>query len=422
VPIGAQLSAAFTGLVEQMLEDQFPDHPRFETEVRPRDLQLVLEQVKLAILTSDGRIQVPSDRRKVMRQIATPLQLGVQHEAPFVLGTHWKDHLDRAVARATQAGAERITVRDMRRWLEEPKPIGLTRDVQSLVVLVYAAQTGRSFQLDGGSEQPTVEKLDDELELVTSELPDESAWHAAVARAASIFDLEAVNPAYNPTAFERLVARLRERGTALLPDAERLVGSLEGRLANLGADPQQAARLCTAVAACELVRGLSDGERPVAVIECLAAAELPASEQVVGASLSTVEAVLATLEDPRWDTLGLAAKRAEQGHVAYRRIVEALAQTLAHDEFAEPLDPAVKRAHSKAIALLEESGSTARPAASSGPGSKPAVAAAAKAGTVHGEAHGIAIAQAREKLDQLDAEPGEVRIDLSWTITTDPGP
>lgn len=62
-----------------MLDVQYPAHPRFMDEVRPRDLRTVWEVVQQAI-DAGGRIEsVPSDRRRVLRRIANPLELGTQH-------------------------------------------------------------------------------------------------------------------------------------------------------------------------------------------------------------------------------------------------------------------------------------------------------------------------------------------------------
>ena len=83
----------------------------------------------------------------------------------------WKDHFDRAIAAAQQQGQSEITVGDLRRWTDIPEPLGLPRDLQSLVILVYAAQSGRVFRQHGGPAQPTFEKLDDDLELVSPQLP-----------------------------------------------------------------------------------------------------------------------------------------------------------------------------------------------------------------------------------------------------------
>jgi hypothetical protein len=407
VLIGSNLSDALGMLVDQMLEAQYPEHPRFETEVRVRDLRLVLEEVQRAAMAPDGRIEVPSDRRKVMRQIATPLRLGIQHEAPFVLGTHWKDHLNKSVALALQQGSERVTVRDVRRWIEEPKPLGLSRDVQSLVILAYAAQTGRSFKLHGGPGQATVEKLEDDLELVTAELPEESAWKIAVERAASILGLASVNPAHNPTAFERLVSALGECGVGLRPAAEQLLPLLERRLRDVAIDPVDVQRVKTARVALEIANVLTEDLAPTEMIDGFAGVEIPTSDQVVGRSLRSSAALLKTLEDPRWEMIGVAAKRADSGDLSYRRVLEHLAHALTRDEFAEPLAPAVARAASDAAALLQDQEPAPR---------TPGI----ESGVVRGSLSGLELEGARAKLQELASEVGEVRIDMSWTIKADP--
>ena len=150
VPVGAHLSEALDRLIDQMLSRQFPEHPKFETEIRARLLRVVLEEVQRAVQAEDGRIEVPSDRRKVMRQIAAPLRLGEQYEAPFLLGTHWKDVLERAAGTARHDGATTISVADLRAWIDASAPMGLTRDVQSLIIMSFAAQTGRAFALNSG--------------------------------------------------------------------------------------------------------------------------------------------------------------------------------------------------------------------------------------------------------------------------------
>jgi hypothetical protein len=412
VPIGAQLSDALGGLVEQMLANQFPGHPHFETEVKARELRIVLEEVQRAADSPDGRVEVPSDRRKVMRQVATPLQLGVQHEAPFVLGTYWKDHLDKAIARAVQGDAATIKVRDLRQWVEEPHALGLPREVQSLVVLAYAAQTSRSFRLHGGPVQPTVEQLDDEFELVTIDLPSEHAWRIAGERAAGVFGLAAVNPARNAASFERLVAELREHGAALLPAAEQLVPLLEGRLKQFDVDPAQATRLSTAVDARDLVAGLDSGVEGVTLIERFAGAALPGGVETVGKSLSSASEVVAALENPHWQMLSVVVERAHDGDSAHQRIVDELVQVLVRDEFAAPVAAAVERAASAGIELLRATAPP--PAVESAP-----IAVDGSAGGERGEARALDLTAARSKLDDLERAGGALSIDLTWTIATE---
>ena len=403
VPVGAQLADALDGLIGQMLDAQYPNHPRFEAEPRLPALRLVLAETQRAIEMPDGRIEVPSDRRRVMRQIATPLRLGVQYEAPFVLGTHWKDHLDRAAGRARQAGQEQITVRDLRAWIDEPHPLGLPREVGSLIALVYAAQTRRSFRLHGGPAQAQFEKLDDDLELVAANLPGEDAWRSAVSRASSILGTAAVNPARNPSSVEKLADDLRAKGGALLGAAGELVPLLEQRLRELGGDPAAADRVRTAAAAHELAQGLAQGDDPVAVIERLAAAQAPTTEQALGTSLASAAATVQALDTARWQVPLLVAQRARSGEQAHRRIVDELTRALSHDEFAEPLAPAVEGASAQGVALLGEP----KPPKPPDP-----------PGATRGSLSGAKLGEARSKLDELECEQGSVQIDLHWTIST----
>ena len=205
------------------------------------NLRVVLEETLRAVEQPDGRIAVPTDRRKVMRAIATPLELGTQHEEPFVLGTRWKDHFDRAIAAAQQEGQAQITVGDLRRWTDQPEPLGLPRDLQSLVILVYAAQSGRVFRQHGGPVEPSLDKLDDDFELVSPQLPSEEAWKVARARAA----VGARNRRRQPGAQQLRDARReppRGRLRRSCPRPRRCVPVLERRIGELGGDPDASAR------------------------------------------------------------------------------------------------------------------------------------------------------------------------------------
>ena len=423
LPVGTQMSDALPNLVDQMLTAQYPAHPKFETEIRKRDLRIVLEEVQRATQTSDGRIEVPSDRRKVMRQIAAPLKLGIQYEAPFLLSTHWKDVLDRAVAVARQAGEERITVKDVRVWITAAEPMGLQRDVESLIVLCYAAHTSRTFQLRGGPVQPTVDRLDDEIELVTAVMPSEPSWREAVVRAGAILGLASINPAYNPSSFEALVFKLRERGRALMPDAESLVSTLERRLAQLGIDPQHAPRAVSARAGAALTQALVHATADENVIEQFAAADVPSSAAALGTSLSSAPTVSSALQDPRWEVLALASQRAAAGEAGFARVIADLGRTLERDEFAQPLAAAVEAAATAAVELLADTTPAAPvppapPVAPGGPRPDPAPEPGPGVSIQSGNLADVGLDLARQELDKLVGVPGEVRVDLSWTITT----
>ncbi len=389
VQVGNQLGEAFERLLQTMLDHQFPDHPRFETELKPALLRTVLGEVERAADTSEGRIEVPSDKRLAMRRIANPLELGVQHEVAFLLATKWKDHLDKAIRRATQEEAERITVGDLRRWLEEPRPLGLTREVGSLVILSYAAQTSKGF----AGADPTLDRLDDELELVAAELPDEPVWLQAVSRAASVLGIATLNSTRNPGSVDKLSNAVRERMRDLAEDAQRLPGLLEIRIKQLGGDPSDADRLRTASAAAALARSVIEIDGSAAAVERFARGELPTSEPATGTSLSSAGQLVNALEDARWQVLELVAKRAEAGEDAFDRVRAELLDSLSREELAESLDEAIGRAHERAVALLQPR---------RGP---------------NGRLDDVEIAQARTKLDELDREGQVVKVSLSWVFS-----
>ena len=413
IPIGASLQDALAGLVQQLFDHQYPRHPRIETAYKLRDLRVVLEEVLRAVAQPDGRIEVPSDRRRLMRQIATPLELGQQYEAPFVLGTRWKDHLDRAISAALQVGQDRVTVGDLRRWIDEPEALGLPRDLQSLVILVYAAQSGRVLRQHGGPADPAVDKVDDDLELVTPVLPDESAWRAAVQRAGSVLGLADVNPARNPGNFERLVAGLRARGTALLPAVQELVPLLERRTRELDADPGSAARVRTAWVARDVAQALAHTPQPEQLVERLASIEMPMSEPHVGTSLASAAAVAAALDGSRWQALELAAGRAAKSEAGFVEVISALRDAVVADEFAVAIEPAVAAAYNDTMRLVS--------ALAVPPSVSPPVAVVEPPigpGVTRGEERGLSVEDARDRLETLAGGPGDVRVDLLWTVTT----
>ena len=410
IPIGATLGDAFNGLVAQLFDHHYPRHPRIGRPYRLADLRVVLEETLRAVETPDGRIPVPRDRRKFMLAIATPLELGTQHEEPFVLGTRWKDHFDRAIAAAQQEGESQVTVGDLRRWIDQPEPLGLPRDLQSLVILVYAAQSGRVFRQHGGAAEPSIDKLDDDLELVSPQLPSESAWTVAQSRAASVFGIADINPARS--SFETLVTTLRSRAQDALPAIQTLVPVVERRIGELDGDVGSSARAQTARAAAALAQTIAQAEDSVAVIEEFAAAQLP-SEQHTGTALARAGQVHTALSGERWELLGIAIERAAANEPGFTQVTAALRDAVCADEFAVELEPAVHRAYADAVKLIGATTPT--------PTATPSHEEPPPAPGVHvarGDRSGVGIDEARAELDRLAQEDGYIRVDLHWTITT----
>ena len=57
---------------------------------------------------------------------------------------------------------------DLRRWTDQPDERGLPKEMQNLLILVYADQTNRSFVRYGSNYTPSLDDMPDELELQAS--------------------------------------------------------------------------------------------------------------------------------------------------------------------------------------------------------------------------------------------------------------
>lgn len=154
LPIGARLADALRNLADQLLSRQFPAHPDFDPDrrgepVKLAELRTVLDYVRRSVDDPDGRVEVDRRDRQLMRRIANSLRLGEMHEAAFVLGRYWAEHLDRRAAQERVTGD--LRAEDLLRWLDEPttrrpwRAAGAGRPQHALSCRGGAGATGRSL-------------------------------------------------------------------------------------------------------------------------------------------------------------------------------------------------------------------------------------------------------------------------------------
>lgn len=408
-PAGMNLRQALESLLAQMLESQYPDHPRFGTEVKIGALRRVHEHVARAAQDRDGRVPVERPLRALMHQIAVPLGLGEMGDTHFALSRRWYEHLNREVE-------GEVTVAKLRAALDRPRPRGLPAHVENLVILLYADQCNRSFYLHGGPYPPRLDDLPDELELREQPLPGEEVWSEACARAARLFGLT-VSPLRNASNVSELAGQLAARAGELLEACRGLEERLDGLARDFAIEAGGAARLRTARAAHALLRALA-GAEGAGAIEALASGELAGSPEALATSLRKAPEVLAAVENTRWqlfEALGaLADERAEAG----RGIVGSLHEALAADEYAIALAGRLDELEGQAVRLL-----AALPGAGPGPGREPGprpdpggpgvevLASAERRGLAGAEAH-AALEELRGRL----AGDGGLRLDLRWRL------
>jgi hypothetical protein len=355
-PVGATLPAALENLFEQALRHQYPAHPEFRGEVRAQGLRRVLEVVRRAVEASDRRVEVDKADREDVYRIAEPLGLGQMGEAHFVLGDAWVRDFDQKRA---QDGVSEITVKRVRGWIDRPQARGLPTEVENLVILTYALQTNRTFLLYGGVVEPTLDRMQNELELREEALPAEDAWREAVERASVILGVTVM-----PLRSAGNVARLAEQAKAIADkDQEalgRYVARLEERTARLEPGEADAPRLRTARAAHAFVAAVATAARE-GVVDALARAEIATSAAAMAAARTRAAELCTALERTKWELLsgngGLPEPFGAQAAATLQRVREALHS----DEHVTPLAPALRTAEADALALLQQAARAATP-------------------------------------------------------------
>jgi hypothetical protein len=419
-PAAANLRGALDGLLDQALADDFPAHPKFEAEVRKRNLEKVYEVVGQAARKEDGRVEVEKALRPLVRQIANPLLLGEMgpDATHFVLGQHWKNHFTR---KAAQTGSA-LTVALLRQWIDDPRPMGLPKEGANLVILAFAEQTNRSFYEHGRSQDGSLVRLPDHFELREQKLPDEAAWSLAVRRAGSVLGV-AVSPLRKAGNVSALTSQVKGKVGEHRAGCQGYARRLTERLAGLGITG--APRLKTAQAVLALADRLHAAEGD-AVVTALASAAVATSEAAMGTVLVKGGELSATLDAFNWEILDAVGRLTDERRAGAAEVDRIVREALASDEQAVPLAPALKEAQSKAVRLLTAPEGERR-------GVSPPVPTAPTTGGLtprrspsvrQGEKAGLSLAEARRELELLEKEARAgkvVTVSLAWQVEEEGG-
>jgi hypothetical protein len=354
--VGAGFKDCLDHLFTQALEHQYPDHPRFDGEVKRAGLRRVLDVVRQAAQIKDGRVEVEKPLREEVRRIAVPLKLGDMGETHFVLRDEWKSEFLRKKA---QDGVRELTVRRLRQWIEKPERRGLEREIQNLVILTFALQTSLSFYLHGGPVDPQLEKLDDEMELREQRLPSEGSWAEAVKRAGAILGV-AASPLLNAQNVSKLVDEAARVATDCRGEVDRLRSQLRARSGAFGIQVADADRIKTVEASSALLVEIQAREGD-AIIDVLAEASIATSETAMGQVIKGARQMADALQNAEWTIF---EKIGSLG-VPYKGRAEAIAglltNALTHDEHVSSLASTLRQAQSEAVSLLAEAATTPRP-------------------------------------------------------------
>ncbi|MAX35346.1 phage resistance protein [Gimesia sp.] len=350
-PVAADLSGAMQHLLSQALQHEFPAAPQFETEVKTGALKKVYENIAPATQTPDGRIEIEKTQRPVVRQIANPLMIGELglDKTHFVLGQHWKTHFDRKAVE-TSSG---FSVGQLRKWIDDPRPMGLPKEAQNLIILIYAAQSNMTLYLHGGAfDETTLSNVPDACELRKVDLPDKTEWEEALKRAGSIFGIAGLK-LLSVGNVQKLTTECKKKAADVRKACQAYQQELKLRLTEWGIKPDDANRMQTAAATSSLVEKVCSTESDN-LVSLLASAQIATSETAMGECVAKAAELEGNLSTAGWQTFDLLRELPEEHRSDAQQIRSELETALLSDEHVLELAPALKLAQAQSLRLVKK--------------------------------------------------------------------
>jgi len=348
VPAAGTLRQAAEQVLDRALASQFPAHPQFEPNVKTSGaaVKRVLAELEKAVQSPDGRLALDPSVRTEVRQLVIPLKLASVGETHMVLSNDWKQHFAQKEA---QYGGP-VTVAKLRRWMDEPNPLGLPEELQDLIFLTFARQTDRTFVLYGAPVPGALGQLRPEMEVREQRLPSEEVWKTACERAAAIFGL-APGMVRNATNVSRLAAEVKaqvEQGWGAL---DALARALRERMPWAGVDLKTAARSQVTAEAHGLLAALN-AATPANLLDVFATHPLSGGLQAIGTTLKSAPQVTDALSQTKWEILEGIRHLSDERQTAAAGILHQLTAALTRDQLQENLAAALRRLESDATRLL----------------------------------------------------------------------
>jgi len=231
--------------------------------------------------------------------------------------------------------------------------MGLPRDAENMVILLFAEQTDRSFFLHSAPFDATLTNLPDRLELREQQLPQPAQWDIAVERAGHIFGV-AASPLLKASNVIALATDVKQRVASARHACQTYRQRLQDRFGKLGIDAANTNRMQTAIATLAMIERLYDVE-PAEVVDVLATAHVATSESAMGECLSKAEKLAERLDATAWEILEATARLTDERKTTADEIRTIICQGLASDEHVIPLAAALQEAQAKAVRLLTTS-------------------------------------------------------------------
>ena len=413
-PVGANLREAFTNLLDQVFAHEFPAHPHFETDIKLKTLKLVQAEIARALDEKDQRVFITDKAvRQLVRAVANPLRLGTMGDTHLWLEQNWRKHF---LQKQAEDGidADSLTAAHLRRWMNEPRPMGLPTEVQNLIIHTFAAQTNRSFYLNRAPYPPTLENTPNDLLLREQALPNAGIWLDAVKRAGLFFGL-AVAESLNAANVAKLTEQLGEKARASLPLLQDYAQNLTGRWQTFGAPDAESDRLKTARGVVNLLSAMTLPNADI--IAVLAETRALTTDTAYGQTIGKANTLVEALKTEGWDLFSAVRSLQDVRRKDAEAMGKRIAEILATDEHAIALKPALVEQKAKALRLLTE----VPPPKPIPPVTPPPLPTQPGVKIIWESAsNDLPPAEARQTLGEIAAEVGQdadCRLSITWKIT-----
>ncbi len=352
MPVSASLDDAMRALIEKALVAQYPAHPDFGSGscFKRAALNKVLECCRRGVGEASHRMEPDPTERTYMWEIARPLGLArmTALDSAAVLGAELFEQLDRA--RLQRVSGE-IRVGELRRALDEPQRRGLVREMQDLVILLYADRMKlRMVRFGAAINDAQLGRLDDDVVLRQMPLPSEAQWIAAVQVMNAVFGsgLSAVLTVNGFGRFNNEAERMRgERGAA----ARDLIDALaSNELARFSV--AEGSRQKTAETARLLLDAMAPGDEVARVGKIAEFSDVRLD--ALARSIASAAEIARVLRSTNWPTFEMIARLVDERRGRAALLVSRVRSALSLDEADAPLSAALSNAVSQATALMLE--------------------------------------------------------------------
>ena len=288
-PRGGTLADAFRNLTAELLEWSYPGTPALpedEKAITRAELGKVLNSPACRRRSDQGVAVDTADQRSI-RRICNPLRLGELIDHRYVLTATtcwWSGHLLTGAARENYT--EHFPVHVLRRLLDEPEPRGFDRDLQNLIIAIFAEEHQLAWRQHGAPVRvDSVHAVIDQMELHKPVMPSEDVWLRASKRAGGIFG--APLPGWlSPSNVAAMAQTVRSEATRWAPAVVGLIAELKQHADTLGLDKTAGTgRLATANQVATLLADLADEADDVVLVNSSAASSSTSTTPPPGRSL-----------------------------------------------------------------------------------------------------------------------------------------